>query len=154
MRVMGTSDAVLNGPAMRNRQSPVFKGVFQEGNAGEITEAKMRDEPEMAARVRDRLATAPDFDGKARIHADLDEAVKKSLAARETLDDAEMAENKTGDAELQARLAVRTAMEQAYGILRSAFPGQRRLVESFFLRRDRTAKKAGAQPGDDAPAGG
>ena len=141
MRVMGASDAVLNGPAMRNRQSPVFKGVFQEGNAGEITESPMRDEPEVAARVLARLGAIDDFEGKARAFGDLDQAVKTSLATRDALDAAEMAENKAGDEELQARLGVRLALEQAYGLLRAAFPGQRKLVESFFLRRDRSREE-------------
>ncbi|MDI1434411.1 hypothetical protein, partial [Polyangium sorediatum] len=57
------------------------------------------------------------------------------------------AQNKAGDAEIQARLAVRVALEKAYGMLRAAFPGQRKLVESFFLRRERSAKKGGGESG-------
>jgi hypothetical protein len=54
---------------------------------------------------------------------------------------------------MAARLGVRRALEQAYGMLRAAFPGQRRLVESFFLRRERSGKKG---DGEEAkkPAGG
>jgi hypothetical protein len=141
-RIMATSDAVLNGPAMRDRQHPVFRAIFKDGTAGDITEAKVREEPELAARMRDRLADAADFDGKARVKSDLDEALAKSLSTRDALDAAETAENKAGDGELQARIAVRTALEQAYGLLRAAFPGQRKLVESFFYRAERRSKKA------------
>jgi hypothetical protein len=146
MRIMTVSDAVLNGPAMRNRQHPIYKTVFQEGNASEITESKLREEPEIAERVRDRLAAVEDFEGKARVKSDLDEALAKSFSARDALDAAEMAENKAGDGEIHGRLGVRTALEQAYGNLRAAFPGQRKLVESFFLKRERTPKKG---KGDD-----
>lgn len=148
MRIMAVSDAVLNGPAMRNRSHPFYKGIFQEGNAGEITEWKLREQPDIGERVRDRLASAEDFEGKTRVKTDLDGALAKSFATRDALDDAEMAENKAGDAEIQARLVVRGAMEKAYGNLRAAFPGQRKLVESFFLKRERAAKK------DDGEGGG
>lgn len=148
-RIMATSDAVLNGPAMRDRQHPVFRAVFKEGTAGDITESKMREEPELAARARDRLAEAADFDGKARAKSDLDEALTKSFATRDALDAAETAAHKAGDAELQARIAVRTALEQVYGMLRAAFPGQRKLVESFFYRSERRSKKAEAESGGE-----
>ena len=141
-RILATSDAVLNGPAMRDRRNPVFVTVFQDGSAGDITEAKIREEPEVAGRMRDRFAQVADFDGKARVKADLDEALTKSFDTRDSLDDAEAAERSAGDAELQARLAVRAALEQAYGMLRTAFPGQRKLVESFFYRAERRAKKS------------
>jgi len=149
MRIMAVSDAVLNGPAMRNRSNPVYKSIFQEGSASEITEAKLREEPEIAERIRDRLKGADDFEGKARVQADLDGAVTKSLATRDALDEAEMVENKAGDDEITARLAVRAGLEKAYGMLRAAFPGQRKLVESFFLRRERGAKKRKSDAGGD-----
>jgi hypothetical protein len=151
-RIMATSDAVLNGPAMRDREHPVFTAVFKDGPAGDITSAKMREEPEVAERMRDRFAATPDFDGKARVQADLDESLAKSVATRDALDDAEVAENKAGDAELLARIGVRTALEQAYGKLRTAFPGQRKLVESFFYRAERQAKKANTNEPSE-PAG-
>jgi hypothetical protein len=59
---------------------------------------------------------------------------------------------KAGDAELLARIGVRTALEQAYGKLRTAFPGQRKLVESFFYRAERQAKKASTDEPSE-PAG-
>ena len=141
-RIMGASDAVLNGPAMRDRNHPVFRSIFQDGPAGDITESKTREEPELAARMRDRLAEGPDFDAKARVKTDLDESLAKSFSARDALDNAELAEHKAGDAELQARIAVRSALEQAYGLLRAAFPGQRKLVDSFFYRSTRRSKAA------------
>jgi hypothetical protein len=142
-RVMATSDAVLNGPAMRDRTHPVFRAVFQDGTAGDITDAKMREEPEVVARLRDRFASIAEFDGKARIKTDLDLALSKSLSTLTTLDNAESAEHQAGDAELQARLAVRVALEKAYGQLRATFPGQRKLVESFFYRARRRTKNNG-----------
>ena len=63
-----------------------------------------------------------------------------------------MNENKAIDAELAARLGVRTALEQAYGMLRAAFPGQRRFAESFFLKRERASSKA--ESGEDKPSEG
>ncbi|MDI1447850.1 hypothetical protein [Polyangium sp. 6x1] len=147
LRIMNVSDALLNGPAMRSRDNPLYKNVFQEGTAGEITEAKLREEPELAERILGRLAGVDDFPGKAAAQANLDEALKKSFVIRDGLDAAEMAQNKAGDAEIQARLAVRVALEKAHGILRAAFPGQRKLVESFFLRRERSAKKGGSGSG-------
>jgi len=141
-RIMSVSDAILNGPAMRNRANPFYKSIFQEGSASEITESKLREEPEIAERIRDRLKGADDFEGKARVQADLDGALTKSLSTRDALDEAEMVENKAGDAEMTARLAVRAGLEKAYGILRAAFPGQRGLVESFFMKPNRSAKRS------------
>ncbi len=141
-RIMAASDAVLNGPANRDRNHPVFRTIFQDGTAGDITESKVREEPEIAARMRDRLGEVADFDGKARVEADLDDALAKSFSVRDALDNGESTERKAGDAELQARIAVRTVLEQAYGQLRAAFPGQRKLVESFFYRATRRGKAA------------
>ena len=76
------------------------------------------------------------------MQSDLEEALTKSFATRDALDDAETAENKAGDAELLARIGVRTALEKVYGMLRTAFPGQRKLVESFFYRAEQQSKKA------------
>jgi hypothetical protein len=149
-RVLATSDAVLNGPALRDRKHPVFLAIFQDGPAGEITEAKVREEPELAARLRDRLADGPEFEGKARIKSDLDDALAKSLATRDALDMAESAERSAGDAELQARLSVRTVLEKVYGMLRTAFPGQRKLVESFFYRAERRGKKNKSETNDES----
>jgi hypothetical protein len=146
-RIMSTSDAVFNGPAMRDRDHPVYRTVFKDGTAGDITGAKIREEPEIAERMRDRFAATADFDGKARIKSDLDEALAKSFATREALDDAETAENKAGDIELQARVGVRLALDKVYGMLRAAFPGQRNLIESFFYRADKRTKKATTDEG-------
>ncbi len=79
----------MNGPAKRDRKHPVFRAVFNDGSFGDITEAKLRDEPELAARMRDRLAESPDFEGKTRIKSDLDEALAKSYSTRDALDAAE-----------------------------------------------------------------
>ena len=151
-RIMGTSDALLNGPANRNREHPVYRQVFKEGAASDITGAKLREEPELAQRVLERFDAVPDFDGKAPARKNLAEAVQKSLTTRDALDEAEMNENKAVDAELAARLGVRTALEQAYGMLRTAFPGQRRFVESFFLKRERASNKA--EGGESKPSEG
>ncbi|UQA56692.1 hypothetical protein [Polyangium aurulentum] len=78
--------------------------------------------------------------------------MQKSLSTRDALDEAEMNENKAVDVELAARLGVRTALEQAYCMLRTAFPGQRRFVESFFLERERASSKA--EGGESKPAEG
>jgi hypothetical protein len=147
-RIMAASDAVLNGPAMRDRNHPVFRTIFKGGSAGDITAAKLREEPELAAQMRDRLINAVDFEGKARVISDLDVALAKSFATRDALEDAESADHKAGDIELQARIGVRTALEQVYGMLRTAFAGQRKLVESFFYRAERT-KKAKTDEADD-----
>ncbi len=152
-RILASSAALLNGPAMRDRKHPVFRSVFNDGSAGDITEAKLREEPELAARMRDRFAESPDFEGKTRIKTDLDEALAKSFSTRDALDAAESAERRAGDAELQARIGVRTALDQVYGMLRTAFPGQRKLVESFFYRNERRSRKTNPDesPGNDSP---
>ncbi|MDI3284283.1 hypothetical protein [Polyangium sp. 15x6] len=149
LRIMGVSDAILNGPAMRSRDNPIYKHVFQEGSAGEITEARIREEPELAERILERFGGIEDFPGKAAAYAGLEQALEKSFTARDALDAAETAQNKAGDAEIQGRLAVRAALEKAYGMLRTAFPGQRKLVESFFLRRERSAKKGAGGSGGE-----
>ena len=40
-----------------------------------------------------------------------------------------------------------------YGNLRAAFPGQRKLVESFFLKRERSPKKSQGSGGGSADEG-
>jgi hypothetical protein len=52
---MSASDALLNGPANRNREHPVYRQVFKEGAASDITGAKLREEPELAQRVLERF---------------------------------------------------------------------------------------------------
>jgi len=73
------------------------------------------------------------------------------VEARDDLDVGEMAETKAANAEVQARLALPAVLEQAYGKLRASFPGRRDFVESFFLRRERTAAKKDAAD-EPAPA--
>lgn len=153
LRVMGVSDAVLNGPGLRNRQSPMYRQVFAGDNAGDITRARMRDEPELASLLAGRLGKVDDFDGKAPALSALTDAVQKSIAARDAVDAANLAASAAGDGELAARLALRIALEKAYGALRSAFPGRRDFVESFFPKAERMAAKSGT--GDEpAPEGG
>ncbi|MDC3957462.1 hypothetical protein KEG38_26630 [Polyangium jinanense] len=153
LRIMAVSDAIMNGPALRSRNHPIYKHVFQEGSAGEITEAKLREEPELAERILERFAGVEDFPAKAAAQAGLKEALEKSFTIRDALDAAEMAQNKAGDSEIQGRLAVRAALEKAYGMLRAAFPGQRKLVESFFVRRERGAKKGSGESGGEGDEG-
>jgi hypothetical protein len=149
LRVMATSDGVLNGPALRNREHPIYKNVFLGSSPTEITRAKMREEPELVGRVRERLAGVADFPAKGGLVAELDTTLERSITARTALEMAEDAENKAGDAELAARLGLRHAIEQAYGTLRAAFPGRRDFVESFFPKRDPAAKSQAGEP--DAP---
>jgi len=148
MRVMAAGDGVLNGPAQRSRSSEVYRDVFLGGTAGDVTEAPVREEPGLADRVRERLAAAPDFPGKAGLLADLSEAVTRSAEASLALTTAESAEAKAGDAEMAARLELRRALEQAYGKLRAAFPGQRDFVESFFPKKSSRSKKATQKPAE------
>lgn len=68
--------------------------------------------------------------------------MQKSTGALAALAAAEEVEDQAGDAEIAARLALRRALEQAYGKLRAAFPGQRDLVESFFPKQNGRAAKA------------
>jgi hypothetical protein len=155
-RVMGLSDTVLKGPAGRDRQSTAYKAVFLNDKPHEITGGNMREEPEVVEVLLARYDAAPDFDGKKEARALVEGALVKSIEAREALDAAEMAENKAADAEILARLGLRTALEQAYGKLRAAFPGRRDFVESFFPKRERTASKKDApeEPATAEPAGG
>jgi hypothetical protein len=149
LRVLATSDAVLNGPAARSREHPLYRQIFRDQTAGDITRVRMRDEPEVVSRMLERMDAATDFDGKAQVRVHLQQALQKSLVARSALDAAEQAERKAGDAELTARLALRTVIEQLYGKLRTAFPGQRDFVESFFPPRP-----GGTGSGDPQGGGG
>lgn len=151
LRVMSTSDGVLNGPALRDRRSPVFKQVFPDGNATEIARAKMREEPDLAGRLHERLGKAADFNGRAALLADLGEAVDKSKAARQVVVDAEEAETRAAEDERLARLELRHALEKGYGKLLSAFPGRKPFVESFFPKREASGTPEAA-PAKAAPA--
>jgi hypothetical protein len=151
LRIMATSDAVLNGPAMRRRDSPIYREVFAGDNAGDITRARMRDEPELAALLMGRLDKVESFDGKAPVQTALADAIQKSVNARDAADAATLIENQAGNAELSARLNLRLALEKAYGLLRAAFPGRRDFVESFFPKVERAAAKGGESSGGGSP---
>ena len=151
---MRVNDAVLNGPAGRSREHPFYQQVFRGTTAGKITSAKIREEPEVVSRLLDRLEGVPDFDGKAPARDNLSNALKKSFDALDKVDDAEAAENTAVDAELSARLALRSVLEQAYGKLRAAFPGRRDFVESFFPKRESAKEEEEPTPGEGGAAGG
>ena len=139
LRVNATNDGVLNGPALRNREHPVFKQVFLDGTASDIVRAKPREEPELAGRLHERLGKTDDFPGRAGLLTDLGGAVDKSVVSRQSLLAAEEAESRAKDAERMARITLRLTIEQAYGNLLAAFPGQKSFVETFFPRPDRSA---------------
>lgn len=158
-RILGAGDALLNGLCGRNHEHTTYRYVFDGGTAGDLTNAKMREEPKLAAQALERYNKVDDFPGKQAAGDLLGDAIKRSLEVRTKLDEAEKADNTAGDDELLARLEVRKALEQAYGILVAAFPGQRAFVESFFPKRERTGKAEptasdAAAPPDPAPGGG
>lgn len=153
LRVMGLSDALLNGPALRDRKSQVYNLVFVDKNAGEITKAKMREEPELVVGIIHRFNGLGDFDGKAAAIGIAAGAVEKSVTAREALDAAELTESKAKSAELAARIVLRDAIDEAYGVLRAAFPGRRDFVESFFPKRESSAASSSKDAPEGAPAG-
>lgn len=145
-RLLGAGDAVLNGPALRNRLHPVFQAVFMKQNPGEIARSDPREEPETVQQVVDNINALPDFEGKAGVVSNLGAAITTSIQARDNWDDHIAMENQAINTELQARLTLRTVLEQAYGKLRAAFPGQRALVESFFPKRRRSDGTKKAEP--------
>lgn len=151
MRVMVLSDGLLNGLCNRSYTHVIYRHVFGDGTAGDITGAHIREEPEIAEAMLSRYKGVDDFPGKAAAGDLLGSAVEKSLKSRDGVDAAEKAENSAGGQELLARLGVRTALDQSYGMLRAAFPGQRAFVESFFYKRERPSSKADkpyASPGE------
>lgn len=147
-RLMGAGDGVLNGPALRDREHPTFQLVFLKQNPGEIARSDPREEPETVQQVVTNINALPDFEGKSSIVANLSAAITDSIEARDHWDDQITIENQAVNAELQARLTLRSVLEQAYGKLRAAFPGQRAFVESFFPKRKRAdgSKKTEAPP--------
>lgn len=144
--VMATIDAVRNGPAGRSNDHPIMHELLRDQTGTEITRAAIREEPEIVARLLDRLEKLEDFDGKGALLEKGRATVAKSITARDSLDTAEKALNAAADDEMQARLGVRTAAEQGHGMLQAAFPGRRDLVESFFPR------PSGGHQGGDEPA--
>jgi hypothetical protein len=152
-RVNAASDGLLNGPAQRNRANKQYRTIFLEGTACGITRAKRRDKPELAGQVRQNLAGGPEFPARAGLLADLGEAVTKSTEARNALDTAEGAEGTAGNVEMMARLALRETLEKAYGKLRTAFPGERDFVESFFPKRPSSPKPSQAKKGEPKAPG-
>lgn len=160
LRVMALSDALLNGLCSRSYTHVVYRHVFSDATAGDITGARIREEPELAEAMLARYKGVEDFPGKAAAGDLLESAVTRSLKSRDGVDAAEKAENTAGGQELLARLGVRTALDQAYGLLRAAFPGQRSFVESFFYKRERSPTKSDSAsggalpstPGADSPA--
>jgi len=150
-RVMATSDAVLNGPAARSRQHAVYQQIFQGVTPGQIADTHPREEPEVVVRLRDRLATAPDFPEKKKLYEDLGVALERSFAARDTLKGAAMVEARAVDEERAARLALRQGIDEAYGSLRAAFAGHRTLVESFFPKDRGTTKASKGEGTAKAP---
>jgi len=152
MAVMRVSDVLLNGPAGRSREHPVYQQVFRGTTAGKITSAKMREEPALVERLLARLDDTPDFEGKATARNALAKALQMSFDALDAVDEAEANENTAVDTELSARLALRLTLEQTYGKLRAAFPGRRDFVESFFPKRE--SEKDPGGPAPEGPGGG
>lgn len=148
LRVNTASDGLLNGPALRNRNNKLYRTIFLDGTACDITGAKRRDKPELAGSMRQNLANGPDFPARAGHLADLGEAITKSVEARNALDTAEGAEGTAGNAEMMARLSLRQTVVQAYGKLLTAFPGQRDFVESFFPKQGSSPKPSEAKKGE------
>lgn len=149
LRVMATSDGVLNGPGLRKRESPIFKQVFLNATGTDIVRAKVREEPELAARLYDRLGKAPDFPGRGVLLKELGEAVERSMVARQALLAAEQAEATAKDDERLARLALRHTLQEVYGKLLATFPGRKSFVETFFPKRVSAAGASGEA--DDDP---
>jgi hypothetical protein len=142
MRVMNTSDAVLNGPAMRDRSSPVYKQVFGGTAASAITGAPRREEPDEVERVLEQLDAIDDFSGKATVRDQLQTALTRSTTGLQAVIDAEKAARQAFDAEVNARQALRQVLDQAFGALIQVFPSRRDFVESFFLKRERPSKRS------------
>jgi hypothetical protein len=148
LRVMGLSDAILNGPAGRDRENPIFKHVFSKAQPHQITNGTMRKEPDVVEVLLARYDSAPDFAGKADAKKPLADALSVSQAARDDLIAKEKAARIAAVTEHASRRALRTSLEQVYGKLRTAFPGRREFVESFFPKRARSENKK------DAPENG
>jgi hypothetical protein len=154
LRVMSLSDVLLNVLCGRSYTHAIYKHVFSDGAAGDITGARIREEPELAEAMLTRYSGVDEFPGKAAAGDLLKGAVAKSLGSRDGVDAAERAENTAGGQELFARLGVRNALDQAYGVLRAAVPGQRAFVESFFYKRAPSkGDKSEAASGETPPAG-
>jgi len=147
--VMRISDAVFNGPAGRSRDHATYAHVFRNEPASKITRASIYEEPEIVGRMLDRYDGLDDFAGKATARDVCSGALGRSLKARDALESVEEALNKAGDTELAARMGLRHALEQAYGKLRTAFPGRRDFVESFFPKRDKKKRAASPQQSED-----
>lgn len=152
-RVNAASDGLLNGPAQRSHANKQYRTIFRDGTASDITRAKRREKPELAGEVRENLSNGPDFPARAGLVADLGEAVTKSTDARTALDAAEGAEALAGNAEMMSRLALRETLEKAYGKLRTAFPGERDFVESFFPKRSEAKGQSQAKKGQPKAKG-
>ena len=151
LRVMGLSDAILNGPAGRDRENPIFKHVFFKEQPHQITNGTMRKEPDVVEVLLARYDSAPDFAGKADVRKPLADALALSQATLNDLIAKEKAASMAVIAEHASRRALRTSLEQAYGKLRTAFPGRRDFVESFFPKRVRSeGKKDAAENGHPA----
>jgi hypothetical protein len=61
LRVMGLSDAILNGPAGRNRENALFKHVFPKELPYQITNGNKRKEPDVVEVLLARYDSAPDL---------------------------------------------------------------------------------------------
>jgi hypothetical protein len=127
----------------------VYRFVFDDDNAGAITGAKVRDEPDVAQKMLERYNKADDFSGKQVAGDALATAIVASKTALSGVELTEKAENDAGDDEILARLEVRKALQKAYGMLLAAFPGKKTFVESFFTRRERSAPAAAKVEGGE-----
>lgn len=134
IQFVNLSEALLKGPAGRNRDDLVYREVMQGKTASEVTRTAMREEPELVKRILERYDGVASFPGKEEARKPAADAVAKSIAAREALDTGERDLNRKADEEMAARLKLRKTADEVYGMLRTAFPGRRDMVESFFPR--------------------
>ena len=134
-KVMAVSDALLNGPAMRNRNDPIYVQVIGSSRATDVTESIRTEQPEVVDQLLLRLDATDDFEGKQAARDALAKALAHMKAKREALRSAQTAEE-TAFIQLQAaRQALRDTLTRGYGGLTAAYPNKRDFVEGFYLRR-------------------
>lgn len=151
-RLLGAGDAVLNGPALRNREHPIYLMVFLNQHPGDIARSDAQQKLDTVQQIAGHIQALPDFDGKIAALAHLNAALTQSVQSKGDWDAQIKAQSLMDNAEQQARLVLRSALEQSYGKLRAAFPGQRAFVESFFPKRKRSESKKKAGEPKKSPA--
>ncbi|UQA62271.1 hypothetical protein [Polyangium aurulentum] len=116
-----------------SKEHPAVR-AFLPGLLTGFARASVEDRPRLASEAAARLDSGEAFDERATLAAKLKDAAAQAQAALEANEAAQAGWSKERSEEVVAKGRLRLSLERTHRQLGAMFPGQRELVESFFLK--------------------